>query len=93
MDDGRGVFCCGGVDGGALGRARDADGPGVRGLRDGTAGEGDAARNISRSAASSLFRDEFGPNGFDRRRAERATSGDGVRGMRGGEERIWRLMP
>jgi hypothetical protein len=68
------------------------DGIGVRGLRDGTAGEGDAARNIRRSAALSLLRDELGPKGFERRRAERATSGEGVLGMRGGEERIWRFI-
>ena len=84
IDEGSGVFCCGGVDGG-LG-AFELDGPGVRGLRDGTAGEGEAARNMSKSAASSLLRDEFAANGLERRRAERAISGEGVRGIRGGEE-------
>jgi hypothetical protein len=54
----------------------------------GTAGEGDAARNRSRSAPeSSPLRLAFPlANGLLRRRAERATSGEGVRGMRGGDE-------
>jgi hypothetical protein len=91
MEEGRGVFCCGGVEGG-FGAREEVGGPGVRGLRDGTAGDGEAARNISRSAASSLLREDVALNGLERSRAERATSGEGVRGIRGGEERICRDM-
>lgn len=74
MDDGRGVLAVGGVEGGAM-------------RLPGTAGEGEAARNMRRSASS--LRDA-GLKGLLRKRAERATSGDGVRGMRGGEDRICR---
>ena len=63
----------------------------MRGLREGTAGDGEAARNMSRSAASSLLREDVAAKGLARRRAERARSGEGVRGMRGGEERICRF--
>lgn len=58
--------------------------PFERDLLLGLAGDGDAARNMSRSAASSL-RELL--NGLFRILAERATSGDGVRGILGGEER------
>lgn len=89
IDEGSGVFCCGGVRGGW---GVFVEGPGVRGLREGTAGDGEAAKNIRRSAASSLLREVLPLNGLDRRRALLATSGEGVRGRRGGEDRIWRFM-
>jgi hypothetical protein len=94
IEDGKGVFCCGGVEGGFT-ILDDWGGTGVRGLwfRDGTAGDGDAAKNIKRSAASSELREVAFANGLDLRRADLATSGDGVRGMWGGEDWIWRGIP
>ena len=78
IEDGKGVDLGGGVEGAFW--------------RRGCAGEGEAARNMSRSAPSSLlggFRD-CSPwlKGLLCSRAERTGSGDGVRGTRGGEERI-----
>jgi hypothetical protein len=80
IDDGRGVDLGGGVEGGWMVR-------GVR-LMFGTAGEGEAARNRSRSAPESSPLRLVLPfaNGLLRRRAERAISGEGVRGMRGGDD-------
>lgn len=80
IDEGSGVLFGGGVEGGFA----------VRGVRVpfGWAGDGEAARNISRSAPESspfCFVYWLG-KGLLRKRAERATSGDGVRGTRGGEE-------
>jgi hypothetical protein len=59
----------------------------------GRAGVGDVARYISRFASSSpVFPSRAAPAALKplwRRRAERATSGGGVRGARGGESRRW----
>jgi hypothetical protein len=83
IDDGSGVFAGGGVDGGFMALPRPPFLPGL-------AGDGDVAKNMSRSASSLRVAAVFA-KGLLRRRAERATSGLGVLGiMRGGEERIWR---
>lgn len=80
IDDGSGVDLGGGVVGAY-----------TRGLDElGCAGDGEVARYIKRLASSSPFislRDEALKALF-RSRAERATAGGGVRGARGGEDRI-----
>ena len=83
MDEGSGVCFMGGVEGACIGGF---DAPG-------RAGVGDVARYISRLASSSpVFSARAAPAALKplcRRRAERATSGGGVRGARGGDDRMW----